>query len=213
MKTIVKSTPAPACLSRAQQAGWNWDQFHKQDHEGYLDVRCLALHDQKNECAYTGLWLGEGTKQIVHIDHFRKKGIYQDQEFVWDNLFAAAKERNDGADFKDGHISGPQETADAAYSVFWSPLQANLENNFRYRPDGTILPAYNLTKADEVKAQKTIEIFNLNSPDLKNRRYGIIQLIGTLSDLSDDDVKTCLATQGFSFLVNFELAHRKRDSE
>ena len=213
MKTIVKSTPAPACLARAQQAGWNWDQFGKLDHDGHVEVLQLALHDQKKECAYTGLWLGEGTKLKVHIDHFQKKGIYQDQEFAWENLFAAAKDRKDGADYKDNQISGPREKADATYSTFWSPLQANLEKAFWYRQDGTIQPDPGLSEEDRVKAQNTIEMFNLNSPDLKSKRYGIILKTRGVHDLSDDMVRECLATQGFSFLVNFELAHRKRDSE
>lgn len=213
MKTIVKSYPAPACLARAEKSGWNWDQFREQNHEGYLEVRRLALVDQKNECAYTGLWLGEGANHKVHIDHFRKKGIYPDQTFAWENLFAAAKEREDGADFKDNQISGPQENADAAYSTFWSPLQDNLANYFWYSQDGSIHPAPNLCEADFDKAQNTIEVFNLNSPDLKNRRHGIILKIRALHGISGDVVREWMATAGFSFLVNFELAQREQDTK
>ena len=66
-----------------------------------------ALEEQHNECAYTGLWLGEGTTQTIHLDHFRKKGIYAPSTFDYGNLFAAAKNSSYGSDYKDGKSMDP----------------------------------------------------------------------------------------------------------
>ena len=100
MKTIVKSE-VPPCLRQAQGKGWNWDEFRANAYDDYLSVRSQALVDQKDECAYTGLWLGMGTTHTLHIDHFHKKAIFPEETLSWENLFAAAKNRNDGADYKD----------------------------------------------------------------------------------------------------------------
>lgn len=65
MKTIVKNEANP-CLQDASNAKWTWDEFRNKNYAGYLAVRQQALEEQANECAYTGLWLGEGTTQKVH---------------------------------------------------------------------------------------------------------------------------------------------------
>ncbi|MDE6480487.1 MAG: hypothetical protein K2L45_09470 [Muribaculaceae bacterium] len=98
MKTINK-TEANDCLRTAANNAWSWDDFHKNDQPGYNACREQGLAEQLNECAYTGLWLGEGTKQSVHIDHLRKKALYPELTFDWNNLFVAAKNLECGADY------------------------------------------------------------------------------------------------------------------
>ena len=75
MKTILKGE-ANHSLDAARRDGLNWDEFRNNNHNGYLEVKNQALIEQGNECAYTGLWLGEEPTQTVHLDHFRKKSIY-----------------------------------------------------------------------------------------------------------------------------------------
>ncbi|MDE6018068.1 MAG: TIGR02646 family protein [Muribaculaceae bacterium] len=208
MKTINK-TEANDCLRTAANNAWSWDDFHKNDQPGYNACREQGLTEQLNECAYTGLWLGEGTKQSVHIDHFRKKALYPELTFDWNNLFVAAKDLNCGADYKDKHISGLRTVTDNIYRDIFSPLEANLSQYFWYRQDGAIVPHQSIT--DETirsKVNNTIEIFNLNSSDLKNRRLGIIQLMKDIHDLDDETIRDCMKSYGFSFVVDFELQRR-----
>lgn len=117
MKTIVK-TEANRCLQEAQARGRSWDDFHDNAHDEYLAVREQALSDQRNECAYTGLWIGEGT----------------------------------------------------------------------------------------------IEMYNLNAQELIRRRKGIIENVRSLQQLGDEEVRQCMATAGFSFVVEFELRHREESA-
>ena len=146
MKTINK-TKANDCLQNADNNAWSWDDFHKNNQTGYNACREQGLLEQRNECAYTGLWLGEGTKQSIHIDHFRKKSLYPELTFDWNNLFVAAKDIDCGADYKDKHISGPRTVADNIYRNIFSPLDANLSQYFWYRQDGQITPNPLITDA------------------------------------------------------------------
>ena len=209
MKTINK-TEANDCLRTAANNAWSWDDFHKNDQPGYNACREQGLAEQLNECAYTGLWLGEGTKQSVHIDHFRKKALYPELTFDWNNLFVAAKDLNCGADYKDKHISGLRTVTDNIYRDIFSPLEANLSQYFWYRQDGQIIPNPLITDASLLlKVNNTIEIFNLNSTDLKNRRLGIILMMKDFQNLDDETIKECMKSAGFSFVIDFELQRRK----
>lgn len=208
MKTIVKSE-APVCLQEARAKGWDWNTFVDNAHEEYLTARAWALGEQGNECAYTGLWLGKGTKQTVHLDHFHKKAIYAEETFSWENLFAAAKNLDYGSDYKDKQIHGPRMNADAQYQSFWSPLQAGLVNAFWYRQDGWMEPGEHLSAEDRRLAQQTIDMYNLNSPDLKRKRRDIIRCLGNMQQLEEDEVRSAMETMGFSFLIDFELKQRE----
>ncbi|MBD5356997.1 MAG: TIGR02646 family protein [Bacteroides sp.] len=189
----------------------SWDEFRLKNYDEYLQVRQQALNEQKNECAYTGLWLGEGTNQIVHIDHFYKKSLYPNLRFQWLNLFAAAKDLPYGSDYKDVCISGPLKHSDSQYKTFWSPLEANLEDKFWYRQDGAIEPHSSLSDNDKKIAQNTIEMYNLNADDLKRKRRNIIEYVRNLGQLEDNVIRDCMKENGFSFLVDFEL--RKKIKE
>ncbi len=212
MRMIVKKDENPI-LQKARNKGWTWNDFHDKAQDGYNACREQALEEQNDECAYTGLWLGEGTTQVIHIDHYRKKALYPELTFNWNNLFAAAKDLHYGADYKDKKISGPKSNSDSQYDSFFSPLEANLENYFWYSQDGTIIPHPTYENGKDMnllsKIRNTIDFFNLNADDLKHKRRGIIEILRGLGQLEDEIVKECMLTSGFSFLVDFELAHRK----
>lgn len=205
MKTIVKTEANPN-LEMALSNGWSWEEFRAKAHGDYLAIKAQALSEQRCECAYTGLWLGEGTSQLVHIDHFRKKALYPNLRFDWHNLFAAAKDLYYGSDYKDSTITGPLKKANNCYQSFWSPLEPNLEDKFWYRQDGKILPHPQLSEREQLLAQNTIDMYNLNAPDLKYKRRGVIESVRGLKQLDDEDlVRECMKDAGFSFVVDFEL--------
>lgn len=210
MKTIVKSN-ANVCLRNAEHNGLSWNDFVTRHHDEYLRIRQQAISDQTGECAYTGLWIGDGTKQKVHIDHFRKRSIYPQLQFDWHNLFAAAKDLDYGSDSKDAKIHGPLTYADHLYKLFYSPLEANLEDMLWYRQDGQIV-AHPSTPTDKINfVNNTIELYNLNAPDLIHRRLSIINQLRELNQLDVETIRLCMQNAGFSFLVNFELRQRNQD--
>jgi len=209
MKTIIKS-PANECLREAQDKGWSWTDFVENAHNDYLQVRNQALADQGQECAYTGLWLGEHTSQKLHIDHFLKRSLYPEHQFNWDNLFAAAKDLNCGSDYKDHNIHGPKANSDNQYQNFYSPLEANLEGMFWYQQNGQVVVHPCVGDENKAKVQQTIDMYNLNAVDLVHRRAGVISDIRDLQQIDDDMIRECMKSRGFSFVVEFELQHRER---
>jgi len=207
MKTIVKSL-ADECLRRAYDKGWSWDEFVAKAHDDYLRIRAQAINDQRYECAYTGLWIGEGTKQKIHIDHFFKKSLYPGLRFDWSNLFAAAKGLDYGSDYKDKNIHGPTINSDDQYGRFYSPLEANLEKMFWYQQNGRIDVHPDVSGDKIAIVENTIIMYNLNAPDLVNKRLGIITQLRNLGQLDDDVIRLCMRNAGFSFVVDFELSQR-----
>lgn len=207
MKTIDKRDSYPD-LQNAKARWHNWDAFVHGDHARYLRLRKQIIEDQKDECAYTGLWIGDGCSHKVHLDHFKKKSIYPEYEFSGMNLFGAVKNDSYGSDFKDARIHGTKPEADSMYESFWSPTEENLADKFWYQQDGSTIPSPSLPDALKEKANKTIEMFNLNAPELKNRRLAIMKSIRAMGQLEDDEIRKCLDTMGFSCVIDFELKQR-----
>lgn len=71
-----------------------------------------------------------------------------------------------------------------------------------------MVPDEHLTDNEKEMAQNTIDMYNLNNPDLTMKRKGIIQVLHSLNDCEADMVRECMNTQGFSFLVENELRNR-----
>ena len=69
-------------------------------------------------------------------------------------------------------------------------------------------PNDHLTREQQSLAQRTIEVYNLNAPDLRQRRQGIIQQISVMDQMGDEDIRICMESVGFSFLIDFELKQR-----
>lgn len=210
MKTINK-IEEPLCLEVAKKNRWNWQSLHEYGKSEYESLRNHLISEQGGECAYTGLWIGEGTKQTIHIDHFRKRSIYPQLEFEWLNLFGAVKNSEYGADRKDKWIGGSLRHAEKQYGEIWSPLQANLADKFWYAEDGKVEPHPHLSIEEKAITNKTIEVFNLNSNELRERRKSIKKQIRDLSGMGDDIIKDCFCLSGFSFVVDFELKNRISD--
>ncbi len=209
MKSIVKADSNPSLLN-AKDKGWNWDDFHSNDQEAYKNCREQALKEQLEECAYTGLWLGDGTKQTIHIDHFKKKAIYPELTFDWNNLFVAAKDLDCGADHKDKRISCPRVSSDKIYDNILSPLERHLSDYFWYRQDGAVIPHPSINDDELIsKINNTIDIFNLNSSFLKDRRSGIIKMMRSYAGFEESAIREIMKSLGFSFVVDFELQRQK----
>lgn len=204
MRTIVKGK-APACLKEAERRGMSWEEFVKNDRDGYKQCRQQLNKEQQVVCAYSEVPLDD-SRVTVHIDHFRKKSIYPELRFKWENLFAAIKDRPYGADYKDNIIDGNNHVV--FYTNILSPVTPHLQNYFHYATNGVIEPSAGLSEENQHKAKETIRVFNLNASELVNRRQTIIDQISSYQDLTDEEIRICFESLGFPSVVDQEIQYK-----
>lgn len=207
MKTIIKMEETLPYLEKARKNKLSWEEFSKECKDEYLEVREKATFEQGQECAYTGLWLGEDSSFQNHLDHFHLRSIYPKETFDWLNLFAAVHNKPYGSDSKDSKIKKSKTIADDQYKTFWSPLEPNLQDKFWYRTDGWMIPNHDLEDSVKEMAEETIRIYNLNHPDLCHRRAALMRGILPLKgqDFPGDLIRESFSTSGFSSVLEFVL--------
>ena len=196
MKHIIKKLE-PVGLEYARQHNLNWDEFHEQCHDSYVACRIQAHEEQVGECAYTGMPLNDSAN--IHLDHFKKKSIYPNSTFDWNNLFAAIKNHQFGADYKDNYIDG--ENAANVYPKLLHPALNDPTLFFWYSNTGKIEPKSGLGDIDREKAITTIAVFNLNNETLLSRRRQLFQILQCYQELTLDETLSALKTYGFSFVT------------
>jgi uncharacterized protein (TIGR02646 family) len=201
MKRIVKSA-APAPLSVAKQRGWNWDEFTQQDHQGYLQCRQQASAEQGLLCAYTELPLyGKGI--TVHLDHYKKKSIYPNLTFEWNNIVCAVRDSRFGANHKDRMVNGAN--AETVYTSILNPMKDDAQSYFYYDIEGVMHPKLGLNAEQQALAQESIRYFNLNETMLVSRRRALILQLQDCSDLPDSEIRGAFADYGFTSVLEQEL--------
>jgi len=114
------------------------------------------LKEQINMCAYCESRL----KDYYHIDHFYKRDLFPKLTFDYDNLFLSCNCENSCAKHKDSYGLKIDE-----FNKIFSPKNINLDE-FEYSFTGEII-------GKTQKANKTIEVFNLNSRSLVEKRKKI----------------------------------------
>ena len=129
-----------------------------------FDMRTYMLMEEQNfQCAYTEIRL---EPEQSHIDHFKKKSLYPNLTFQWNNLLTSSNYDFYGARFKDKHIKK------AHYQNIINPVIENPQQYFTYSFTGEIL----IDPKNE-KAKLTVEIFNLNDRSLVEQRKAIAEVI------------------------------------
>lgn len=180
----------------------NWEDFTQNHHTLYHKIREMILRDQLGISGYTELPLESSNN--IHIDHFRKKGMFPEEEFHWEN-FVVDERNNDqyGAGFKDKHLKSKE-----AYTNILSPVLDIPENYLTYMEDGTIIPIRTLSEQDQLKAKTTRDIFNLNHPFLKRRRQEMILTFRTLKSggLCKEHLYEYMRNAGFFSLMDYVYA-------
>ena len=91
----------------------------------------------------------------AHIDHFRKRDMFPNLTFDWNNLFVDGMSESYGARFKDKNIKKGD------YALLISPAEENVERFFSYMQNGEIVVAEGLSADDAKRAAFTIKAFNL----------------------------------------------------
>lgn len=186
---LERSNETPPTTS--DQATSRWSSF------GYkADVTEHLLAEQYGLCAYSEVrpdQLGLGT----HIEHLEPKSANPARTFDYSNLVASALSSDDLKIIdKDEVFGGHAKLSEYDAHLFVSCLHADCARYFVYLSNGGIEPARALTQREKEQVQYTIELLNLNSPYLVNRRKRWLDELDELIDehIRDDMSLPCLAS-------------------
>lgn len=167
----------------------------------------MLEYEQHQLSGYTELFLPNPDR--THIDHFKKRELFNDLVFSWDNLVVDSKDDSFGARFKDNHIHSQQDN-----ERLINPVSEDASYFFQYESTGRIIPAVSLTDDERQRAQYTIDMFNLNESSLQDRRKRILNNdLSAFDGLSDEDVLQYLQELGFPSVVEQLLKERKSEED
>lgn len=174
----------------------SWDNMHSAQPQIYGSVCEELLKEQNDLCGYTELPLKEGHR---HIDHYYKRSLFPEKCFCWDNFIMATMDSDFGARYKDKQINRRE-----MYHGIFNPVVDNPQDYFEYNSLGEIKPKEDIPEAIANKANKTIEIFNLNATQLKNKRRDSVMAFYSLEDggLPPERIIDFIKPKGFISLVN-----------
>lgn len=201
MRKINKSTPIPGFNgNNFNNSCNNWSDFHEDHKDIFEESRSVILTDEQNQlCGYTEIYIND--LKDCHIDHYKKKSMFPELTFEWNNLIVATKDSNFGANYKDNK-SGIQKNN---YGNIFNPVIDNVENYFDYTTWGEVTPKTAISEVENQKAIKTIEVFNLNHNSLKDRRKNLISMIGSYGEIAKIDILAALDKLGFKSVINQTL--------
>ncbi len=201
MRKINKRTPIPGFNgNNFNNSCNNWSDFHEDHKDIFEESRSVILTDEQNQlCGYTEIYIND--LKDCHIDHYKKKSMFPELTFEWNNLIVATKDSNFGANYKDNK-SGIQKNN---YGNIFNPVIDNVENYFDYTTWGEVTPKTAISEVENQKAIKTIEVFNLNHNSLKDRRKNLISMIGSYGEIAKVDILAALDKLGFKSVINQTL--------
>lgn len=198
----IERNPAPeefVDLVSGDKKPSNWEEFYTDYHDLYRKIRDLIWSDQKGISGYTELPLDNEIG--IHIDHFRKKGMFHDEEFHWENFVV---DEVNNVQYGAGHKDKIVKTKEI-YDELLSPVLDRPEVYFTYMEDGTIIPRRTIAAGMQKRALVTRDVFNLNHEYLKHKRSGLISMYRSCRDggMSKEYVYATLATVGFFSLIDY----------
>lgn len=201
MQKINKQEPLATFINfKDKNKGANWNDFHKDAKEVFTETRQQMLIEEQNcFCGYTEKLIEE--EYHCHLDHYVKKSLDPVKTFDWNNLIASCNDDDYGAKYKDSNFCKSLNE----YPYFFNPVITRVQDNFNYLTNGEIEAKKGISSENENKANKTIEIFNLNDPGLKKQRAELIKLIIDTKNggLDNNDLKTAFSSRSFpSVLVS-----------
>lgn len=198
MRKINKGEPIPEFQKWVNEnKTTNWDDLPP---DVSSKVRFhIMTNEQNNLCGYTELPI---TMEKSHIDHFRKRnGMgFESLTFDWNNFIIASIDDGFGAKYKDSRKS--KLTKDD-YALIFNPIECGMDDFVEYDTDGKMYPL----DENDCRVKRTIDVFNLNDPSLKNRRKSLIKNVVDCFEggLGDEDIRNCLKNKGFPSVIEWEL--------
>lgn len=177
----------------------NWDAFRADYHDLYRQIRDLLWEDQKGVSGYTELPICKDSG--IHIDHFRKKGMFKEEEFHWENFVVDEK---DNTQFGAGHKDKIVKTKEM-YDELLSPVLDYPEKYLTYMDDGSIIPRRTIDATMQKKAQTTIDVFNLDHEYLAKKRNSLIAMYRSYraGGMSKEDIFKWMDCSGFYSLIDY----------
>ena len=158
----------------------------------------ILLYEQDCLCGYSEIPL-DAENTSSHIDHFVKCDYDHSKIFDWDNLVVSAIDEDYGGKYKDNTYKIKQNE----YAQIFNPVFEDMAPYIEYSGDGSIVPKSNIQDSESIKVLKTIEVFNLNSPSLKNKRRDLLCYLNDCSGLKKEDIMQNFRSFGFVSLVNW----------
>lgn len=122
----------------------------------------ILVNEQNNQCAYTEIALDHNSR-ISHIDHFKKRALFPEETFNWNNLLVSCNRENYGAKYKDKHIHKQD------YNNILNPTIDSPSVFFHYSFTG-IIGEKTIDRVNRERASNTISLFGLNDKSLVERR-------------------------------------------
>ncbi|MDP5292455.1 retron system putative HNH endonuclease [Oceanimonas sp. CHS3-5] len=171
MKTIIKRGVHHRLLEKAnerppkdgEEAAKRWSGLKE---KGKLQQ--LLLNEQFLLCCYSEIRADlEGIG--YHIEHIKPKSQYPKSTFDYHNLAASAIHSEKLAQLEDV-FGGHAKLSNYDEERFVSCLDSDCASYFKYLSDGRVVPSATLSAPDTDKAEYTIDLLNLNSSFLVNRR-------------------------------------------
>lgn len=177
-----------------EQAESRWESFRK--HKPRL--KDLLLKEQFGLCAYSEIRPDEHDLE-THIEHIRPKSRFPTRTFDYHNMVVNALSNTDLQNLpKKEYFAGHAKGRNYDEARFISPLMEECPRFFRYLSDGRIAPNITLSEEEQRKAEYTIDLLNLNSQFLRNRR-------SIWLDELDQLIDEYLHDERLSFLADCEL--------
>ena len=136
----------------------------------------ILKNEQNGVCAYCEQSI-TADKELSNIDHFRTRNLFPELTLEYDNLFVSCNGNGRCADYKDNYSIKSK----GIYDEIINPVDDNPEDFFDFLSTGEIL-------SNNKKAEKTIEVFNLNHTSLKEQRKGVIITLKGLKNMTLEEV-------------------------
>ena len=168
-----------------------WDELHPGNRDVFKEMCKALLKEQNNLCGYTEIYLGDSKEG--HIDHYIKRDIDNSKAYDWENLIYATKDTAFGACYKDQAIRRED------YINIFNPVKDCPDDYFEYTYLGEIQPKSDIDAPYRAKAEKTIEMFNLNHKTLCRKRQNVASAVDNLKNgkLTKEKIIEYLREEGF----------------
>jgi uncharacterized protein (TIGR02646 family) len=179
-----------------------WLDLHRLAHATYASTREKILIEEQNcYCGYIETRIDDFNE--CHLDHYKKRALFANLTFDWNNLVAACNDDEYGAKFKDSHYKSATGNSISVtdYNKLLNPTSDRVEDFLLCNIFGIIEPVSTLSEAAKERAQFTIDVFNLNYQALVNRRKVLIWQIKSYSVLNSREIRDALKNSDFQSVI------------
>ncbi|WP_323089690.1 retron system putative HNH endonuclease [Allobaculum sp. JKK-2023] len=155
MKRIIKSKPPEEWEKLIKKnPGIQYRELDRIKHgkEARQILHSSLIEEQGGLCCYCSREIKDGSS---HNEHLKSRTDYPEESMRYQNIVASCNSLTTCGKYKD------RKSITVNYV---SPLEEDCESNFSWDSSGNIF-------GENERAQKTIELLNLNESNLKNSRF------------------------------------------